>query len=162
MKWIVFLFFIYGCYLPKTAEKQLDKAQKKYPEIVAKKAQELYPVKTDSVEFIRWKTDIDTFVKLIELDHFIVDTFTKVVKVESYQKRYEFQRWINRELVKKISEIKPIIIKDSAESFRLRDALQKAEKERDKFRHKFSILSWIVISFLILFILYLVAYILKK
>jgi len=34
---IIFLFFLYGCMSPKKAEKQLNKLQIKYPEVVAKK-----------------------------------------------------------------------------------------------------------------------------
>lgn len=164
MKWLVFLFFIYGCYLPKTAEKQLEKAQKHYPEIVAKKASELYPAKIDSIEFIKWKKEIDTIVKFIELDNYIIDTFSRVdtFRTDSYRKKYEFQKWVNLQLKKKIAEVKPIYVKDSAEVYHLKSEVDKLTKARNSFKYKFSILSWILISFLILFILYLIAYILKR
>ena len=163
MKYLCFLFFLWGCYLPKTAEKQISKAQKHYPELVAKKASELYPVNTDSVEFIKWKLQVDTLVNLIEYDRFIHDTLRINTQCgENFKKRYDFQKWLNQELKKKIQEVKPIVIKDSAETFRLRSEVNRLQSLNDRIRNKCSIISWILVSFFILFLLYLIAYILKK
>ena len=43
---ITLLLIISGCYTAKKADKAIDKAQRNYPEVVAKKARSLYPCTT--------------------------------------------------------------------------------------------------------------------
>lgn len=71
MKFIstIFLLTFIGCYSPKKAEKQLNKAYANYPELVAEKSGKWFPclpieVKRDSVRYVAFLHQIDTLLEV--------------------------------------------------------------------------------------------------
>jgi hypothetical protein len=65
---IILLTFI-GCYSPKKADKQLNKAYINYPELVAEKSGKWFPclpieVKRDSVRYVAFLQRIDTLLEV--------------------------------------------------------------------------------------------------
>jgi hypothetical protein len=60
MRYILLTILFWGCYTPKKAAKDFDKAYDRHPELVARKAAKLFPVKSDSVELTKWRLQVDS------------------------------------------------------------------------------------------------------
>lgn len=151
MKYLLIILFCYGCYLPKRAERQLNKVQNKYPELLAKKSVELYPIKQriDSVEFVKWKDSIIYVLSTTNdtITNINFDTINNCTKLEKRLK-------IANELLRRKSiPSKIVYIEDSSKIFILNNELQKSNAARDKYMNKY--LFWVKFSVCILIILVL-------
>lgn len=90
---ILIIFFLLGCYGPKKANKQLNKAQINFPEIVAEKSQLWYPCErfkgtSDSSQYNSFVKQIDSLNRLKLDSIFIYDTLQKfdtIVKLKKCQ-----------------------------------------------------------------------------
>jgi len=87
MKYLVLVFFLYGCYTPKKAEMHLDKVNENYPEKIAELCSKQYPVR------LKHDTVTEVYYDLIEVEcpEYVQETvhdtvtyrdtiFTKVIK----------------------------------------------------------------------------------
>ena len=151
MKYLLIILFCYGCYLPKKAERQLNKVQSNYPELLAKKSVELYPIKEriDSVEFVKWK---DSIIYVLSTTS---DTITNIsIDTISDCSQFEKRLKIANELLRRKSiPSKIVYIEDSSKIFILNNELQKLNTARDKYMAKY--LFWVKFSICILIILVL-------
>jgi len=151
MKYLLIILFCYGCYLPKRAERQLNKVQNKYPELLAKKSIELYPIKQriDSVEFVKWK---DSIIYVLSTTNDTINNinFDTINNCTQFKKRLSIA---NELLKRKVIPSKIVYIEDSSKIFILNNELQKSNAARDKYMAKY--LFWIKFSICILIILVL-------
>ena len=151
MRYLLIILFCYGCYLPKRAERQLNKVQSKYPELLAKKSVELYPIKQriDSVEFVKWKDSIIYVLSTTNdtINNINFDTINNCIKLE---KRLSIA---NELLRRKVIPSKIVYIEDSSKIFILNNELQKSNAARDRYMTKY--LFWVKFSICILIILVL-------
>lgn len=81
MKYLPILFLLFSCYGPKKAERQANKIQVHYPEIMAKKASLWYPcvpikISTDSTAYNKWVAELDSINHLEPIIDTIIDTIT--------------------------------------------------------------------------------------
>ena len=87
MKYLVLVFFLFGCYTPKKADRQLDKVNDEYPEKIAALCTKEYPIK------YKRDTVTEVYYDLIEVEcpEYVQETvhdtityrdtiFTKVIK----------------------------------------------------------------------------------
>lgn len=79
MKYLPILFFLLSCYGPKKAERQANKVQVHYPEIMAKKASLWYPcipvrVSSDSAAYLEYVAKLDSILHLETAPDTIIDT----------------------------------------------------------------------------------------
>lgn len=86
---VISLMFLMGCYVPRKAQRDLTKVQSKYPEMLAAKVQELYPIREriDSIYFTKYR---DSILQ-------ITDTITEIdtircPEVKSYQQKIIYLR----------------------------------------------------------------------
>jgi hypothetical protein len=65
MRYLFIILFCCGCYLPKQAQKDLAKIEKRYPKLVKDRAAVLYPlkIKVDTIPVIKWKETINEIIK---------------------------------------------------------------------------------------------------
>jgi len=151
MRYLLIILFCYGCYLPKRAERQLDKIQSKYPQLLAKKSAELYPIKQriDSVEFVKWKDSIIYVLSTTNdtINNINFDTINNCIKLE---KRLSIA---NELLRRKVIPSKIVYIEDSSKIFILNNELQKSNAAKDRYMGKY--LFWVKFSICILIILVL-------
>jgi len=151
MKYLLIILLCYGCYLPKRAERQLNKVQNKYPELLAKKSIELYPIKEriDSIEFVKWKDSIIYVLSTTSdtITNFSIDTISNCTQLK---KRLSIA---NELLRRKVIPSKIVYIEDSSKIFILNNELQKSNVARDRYMGKY--LFWIKFSVCILIILVL-------
>jgi len=131
------LLLIMGCYGPKKAEKALEKAYKKQPVTFAKKANELFPIVTDSVKYVEWREKTDS----------IFLSVTDTIYHDSIQVREIIRN--NYKVITRLKEhirtIPPIIKADSAAIFKLNEYIKKAEKSKQYYKKKSEILFWIAL-----------------
>jgi len=151
MRYLLIILLLWSCYLPKRAERQLDKVQSKYPELLAKKSAELYPIKQriDSVEFVKWKDSIIYVLSTTSdtITNISIDTISDCTQLK---KRLSIA---NELLRRKVIPSKIAYIEDSSKIFILNKELQKSNVARDKYMSKY--LFWIKFSVCILIILVL-------
>lgn len=145
---IIILLIGAGCYGPKKAQRQIDKAMRKEPEVLAKTASRLFPVKSDTLKFTEWRTEIDSIISIIEAK----DTIKDICPDNKKEIRYIRQ---------KVAAAPPVYRVDSALIFAYSARIGKLTQERDKFKKRaqdnFTAATWIFI----LLLLSLIALLLK-
>ena len=82
---LVSLVLLSSCYTMQKANKQLNKAQLNFPELVAKKSAEWFPCKTgkissDSSDYLQWIEQLNTIDTIYSIDT-IISTKTDTLKV---------------------------------------------------------------------------------
>jgi hypothetical protein len=146
---IILLLIGTGCYGPKKAQRQIDKAMKKEPEVLARSASRLFPVKSDTLRFTEWRTEIDSIISVIERR----DTISEICPDNTKEIRYIRQ---------KIASAPPVYRVDSALIFAYSARIGKLTEQRDKFKKRaqdnFTAATWI----LILLLLSLIVHLLKR
>jgi hypothetical protein len=77
---ILILFFLASCYNSKKAEKEINKAQLNFPEVMAKKSAQLYPCKTEKIksDSSKYKTVIKRIKQIDTAYFYAVDTICKL------------------------------------------------------------------------------------
>jgi len=154
MRYLLFLFLIMGCYTSHKAEKDLDKAQIKYPNIVAQKTSKWYPcgiiaTSIDSSEIIGWGKTLDSISYVIKNDTInIVEVKEKDCKdsvlIKKYNDRLKVAMASSRNIIsslqkllnKKPTIVKTIYIKDSATIYQLQTELNNIKKGKDEYQKK--------------------------
>lgn len=181
MKYLALLpLFIIGCYTPKKAEKQLDKANKEYPFLVAEKLSNWYPckeveIKTDSSAYKKWMAALDSILNLNKGEDtlFVTDTIevisqectaykNKIIAISSQLEKAKQTINLIRNKVINPPAIHDTIIKlDSAQIVILSDKLKQSEAEKEKQQKKHDFWFKFGISFLIAFFISLIFNMLK-
>lgn len=173
MRYLFILLFFASCYTAKKAEKDIDKAQEKYPEVMAKKSSQYYPcgwlvMELDSTEKVKWSTFVDSINGVIY--KYKTDTIVEVKDCTESNK-------LLKKKIKEQSEFidglqfalnnvpvieKYVLVQDSAKMKLKQFEIDNLNKEilgnRKSFNQRTSMLIWA----LILFIISLIAHILRK
>ncbi|CAB5217938.1 hypothetical protein UFOVP208_30 [uncultured Caudovirales phage] len=144
-----------SCYTSQKANKQLNKAQLNYPELVAKKSAEWYPCKTgkvisDSSDLNRWIEQINTIDTVYKT---LADTVIISSDCPKALIKYKY-------LLKKLPSIHDtIIIESTAKESALQLQLDEKIKECDKVKsHYISSIWFIVVALLLLIISILIKF----
>ena len=143
MRWML-LILLMGCYGPKKAQKAIDKAYKKQPDIVALNAAKWFPIKADSIEFIRWREEVRDSITLIH------DTLPCERKTQIITRIKEM-----------IRKTPPVYRIDSAVIYGYEDRLYKMRIDRDKYKQRFSFF-WKAFALSIILLLLSFAYIIRR
>jgi len=161
MRYLVLVIFLMGCYSQKKASRQLTKVDAHYPELVAKKAELLYPTKitTDSVYLVKWRDSIiDIIIKEIDTLRLIDTIYTNC---DIYKTRTN-NLLEKLKLSYKTIPSKIVTITDSAKNYLYQSKINSLEINVNKYRLKYE--SWlkVTICILILLIISLIVHILRS
>jgi hypothetical protein len=163
MRWlaIVSVVFLYGCYVPRKAERHLAKIQNKYPELLASKAMQLYPIveRIDSFEVVKWR---DSILEVTNIDTTeILDTLW--IDCEFIKKKEKKYQQTIENLRTAISNPTTIIkyINDSTKLYLMRKELTSAKAEADKYRKNYDVMIKLALAFLAALVLSLVVHIIR-
>ncbi len=168
MKYIVLiLLFFSSCYSSKNAENDIDKAHRKYPELVAKKSSEWFPcgwqvIKIDELDK---KTADSLFNSLNENVIILSDTIEKIIRITDTIIDYKKIELIRQQLLKSKSIIDglkvqlqkqpPIVyrsiqVQDSARIYYLDSELNESKRNEIRYRNKYEnllkISIWLIIA----------------
>lgn len=171
MRYLFILFFFASCYTAKQAEKDIDKAQAKFPEVVAKKSSQYYPcgwlvMDMDSSEKVKWSTFVDSINNVIY--RYKIDTIVEVkdctesnkLLKKKIKEQSEFIDGLQLALNNVPVIEKYVLIQDSAkmklkqvEIDNLNSLVVKNEKTLNQ---RTSILIWALILFIVSLILHII------
>lgn len=162
----LFLLLLVGCYTAKKAEKDINKIQEKHPEVLAKKAASLYPIKNhiDSSEFVNYLEQINMKIDSILVKDTIIDTIKfnpDCIKIKKeLRNSYKFIKGLQETMnnIPQIIEYK----EDSAKIYLCQSEYNKLSKDRDKYRSKCELFKTLMIWILIFLILSLIGHIIKR
>lgn len=148
----IIALLLLGCNTTKRVEKQLNRAYKKHPKEVAKAYSNLFPIKSDSSEYVKWKQElfqiIDSISNLSDADS----------NLHSNGSNYKYSR-VNKKEIERIKEriinIPFVIKSDSAAIYNLSSRLSQIEKDRDKYKSRWRTFFEISLCILILLLLVL-------
>ena len=144
-----------GCYTTQKANRQLNKAQLNFPELVAKKSAEWFPCKTgkifsDSSEYIRWIEQFNTIDTIYSFDTIIstkIDTIKLVKDCPKALIRY-------KQLIKQAPAIHDtFIINNDAQISSLNYQIDDYRKKYEKSQGHYIISVWFIVISLIILIL---------
>lgn len=152
--WKLFYLFLLcvlvsSCYTSHKANKQLNKAQLNYPELVAKKSSEWYPCKTgkivsDSSEFNKWIEQINTIDTVYKT---LADTLMISKDCPKNILKYKY-------LLKQLPSIHDtIIIESTAKLSDLQLQLDAKSKEVEKVKGHYITSIWAIVIALCLLII---------
>lgn len=167
---IIFLLFFIGCYSPKKADRQLDKAVSKYPSLVASKCSKLYPCKelkivSDSSAYKKWMTSLDSLFDRGTDTIVVIDSFETIsTDCSTYKKDLiAISSQLNKanntiRLIKNKITIAPavhdtVIKLDSAQIVILSEKLSVSEKEKEKEEKKHNFWFKFGVTFLVAFLI---------
>lgn len=149
---LILALSIFGCNTTKRIENRLNKAFKKHPEKVAAAYSKLFPIKSDSADYVKWKKDILNLVdSLSDLSH--PDS-----ALHGSTPGNQYSRISKKEIEKireRINNIPFVIKADSALIFNLNSRIDKIEAERDKYKDRWRTFFEISLCILILLLLVL-------
>jgi hypothetical protein len=148
---ILFLFFLVGCYSPKKAEKQINKAQLNFPEVLAKKSKELYPCKPQKggSDSSRYKTIIKKIKQIDTAYFYTTDTVCRLDTV-LIEKNCTKVLYKYREILKELPAVHDTInITDESAVTSLTYQLQNSVAIADKYKQKYTKSLWFSIWLLI-------------
>jgi len=146
-------FLLCSCYTQQKATKQIDKANQKYPELIAKKCKELFPCKTVSIksDSIKYKTILRT-IKSIDTTYLMDTLFrldTVLIEKNCTKVLYKY-----RDILKEVPAVHDTIIQiDSSGLFVLTYQRDSALLDKNKFQTKYKIFLQISILLFLLLIL---------
>lgn len=168
MKYIVLiLLFFSSCYSGKKAENDIDKAHRKYPDLVAKKSSEWFPCKLQIIKLdeLDKKTADSIINNLNEKVIVLSDTIEKIIritdtiidcsKLESIRQQLLKSKSIIDDLKKQLQKQSPVVyrsikIEDSARIYYLDSELNEAKKNELRYRNKYEnllkISIWLIIA----------------
>ena len=151
MKYIlIILLLLVGCYTSKKADRAINKAYDKYPELVAKKSAKLFPVKSDSIEIVKWRLQVDSLFN---------DSINDAINCND---SIIFKDRLIEKIKYKVKNMPAIYRIDSAYIYRNNKELSDMEKSRDSYKTKAEIYFRVLACIFGLVILFLVAYFIKK
>jgi hypothetical protein len=148
MRVIILLLLLSGCYSAKKAERQMNKAQINFPEVVATKSALWYPcipirTTSDSNQYKSW---FDTINVLNDLR---IDTIyqTDTIQLLKYNQRLVYKY---RNIYKTLPVIHDTIVKQSmAEQTIIQQLIADREKAHKKYDNSTKLNIWLLIALLI-------------
>lgn len=150
MRYLLLTILLWGCYTPKKASKAFDKAFAHHPDVVAKKAAKLFPVKSDSVELVKWRLQVDSIFS------------EPVVKVQTCQDSLIEKDKLITQIRYKVKTMPPIYRVDSAYIYTNEKQLQDTIKAKEKAEQKAQLYFKIMACILIAILLFCVGYFIKS
>lgn len=148
---ILFLFFLGSCYTAKKAEKEINKAQLNFPEVMAKKSAQLYPCKTTKIksDSSKYKTVIKRIKQIDTAYFYATDTICKLDTV-LIEKNCTKILYKYREILKDLPAVHDTItVTDDAGITSLKYQLQQANINTDDYKLKYTHSLWFNIWLLI-------------
>lgn len=149
---LILALSLLGCNTTKRVENRLNKAFKKHPEKVAAAYSKIFPIKSDSADYVKWKKDIlnymDSLSGLSDSDSTLHGSATNNQYSRISKKEIERIR-------ERINNIPFVIKADSALIFNLNSRIDKIEAERDKYKYRWRTFFEISLCILILLLLVL-------
>jgi len=171
---IIFAIFFTSCYTQKKAEKSLEKAQIKFPEVVAKKTSQWYPcgwaiINLDSAEKVKWSVFVDSVNNTIY--KYRTDTIYKIEpkncdEAMSYSRTLRLKLGDANNLIdnlqKKLNLPPPtiyrtVLVQDSARMIVYQNKIDKLQGDKETLYKKMHTISWLCIWILILLAVSLLA-----
>ena len=149
---ILTLLLLGGCYTAKKADKAIDKAQRNYPEVVAKKARSLYPCTTVRID-TAWQLH-DTIIEIPCPEvPIIVDTVTltdtiKLTNRVTVPVRVQLPQRVVTKYVEdsaKIYVLNSELATYSSKVQRLEQQLTDTTESRNKWR-KWCFITWVLVA----------------
>ena len=148
MRVIILLLLLSGCYSAKKAERQMNKAQINFPEVVATKSALWYPcipirTTSDSTQYNSW---FDTINVLNDLR---IDTIyqTDTIQLLKYNQRLVYKY---RNIYKTLPVIHDTIVKQSmAQQTIIQELITDREKAHKKYDNSTKLNIWLLIALLI-------------
>ena len=150
MRYLLLIILLWGCYTPKKAAKDFDKAYDRHPEVVARKASKLFPVKSDSVELTKWRLQVDSIFA------------DPIIEVETCQDSLIEKDKLITKIRYKVKTMPPIYRVDSAYIYTNEKELQRNIKAREAAERKAEIYFKILACILIAILLFCVGYFIKS
>lgn len=150
MRYILLTILLWGCYSPKKASKHFDKAFTHHPDIVAKKAAKLFPVKSDSIELVKWRLQVDSIFA------------EPVVKVQTCQDSVKWKDKLITQIKYKVKTMPPIYRVDSAYIYTNEKELQRTIKAKERAEQKAQLYFKIMACIFIAILLFCVGYFIKS
>lgn len=143
-----------GCYTEKQSMKQLNKAKKKYPVVVADFTRKAFPCLTKTDTVTKTETEYDFIeIQCPDQDH-AIDTITDtiVINKNTHSKIYEPK---TKTVIKVETETKYVTVrvKDSAEIYLAQKETKNCNEDKIRLEAKITRRNNIIISFLIAFII---------
>lgn len=148
---ILFMFFLVGCYSPKKAAKQINKAQLNFPEVLAKKSSELYPCKPKKAgsDSTKYKTVIKKIKQIDTAYFYSTDTICKLDTV-LIEKNCTKVLYKYREILKDLPAVHDTVtVTDEAGMISLQYQLKQASVNSDDYKAKYFKSLWFNIWLLI-------------
>lgn len=161
---ILFLFFLGSCYTAKKAEEQIDKAQLKFPELLAKKSAKLYPCKTSKgkSDSTKYKEVIKKIRQIDTAYFYATDTICKLDTI-LIEKNCTKVLYKYREILKELPAVHDTIkIIDEANTTSLQYQLKQMTLNADDYKGKYIKSLWIAMSLLFAIILLVIALKIRK
>ena len=163
MRYLFIVLICCGCYLPKQAVNDLKKIEKHYPELIQKRAAELYPIKikVDTITATHWRDSIIEIIK--QRNDTITDTIIDTIDCSLLRKKLKDQNAFIYGLQDALNNI-PIIYKvveDSSKIYLLNGKLNEQTKAANWYRKKSSIFIYYSTCISIILILLLLAIAIK-
>lgn len=162
----IFLLLLVGCYTAKKAEKDINKIQEKHPQVLAKKAASLYPIKyhIDSSEFVNYLEQINIKIDSMLVKDTIIDTIKFYPSCEKVKKELRNSYKFIKGLQQTLNNIPQVIEyrEDSAKIYLCQSEYNKLSKDRDKYRNRYELFKTICIWILVFLILSLIGHIIKR
>lgn len=154
LRYLLWLILLSGCYTPKKAQRKIDKAYRKQPEVVAKNASKLFPVKSDTIEYVKWRTELDSIISEIINTDTITDTISNTV-FKTKIKRVEIIR-------DRIKSAPPVYRIDSALIYNYKRTMENLTLSREKYKKRADLYFKIGICILILLLLFCLYYFIRN
>lgn len=148
---ILILFFLASCYNSKKAEKEINKAQLNFPEVMAKKSAQLYPCKPVKIksDSSKYKTIIKRIKQIDTAYFYAVDTICKLDTV-LIEKNCTKVLYKYREILKDLPAIHDTtIVIDEASTTSLQYQLKQSTINTDDYKKKYFNSLWFNIWLLI-------------
>ena len=171
MRYLYLLLLFASCYSAKQAEKDIDKAQAKFPEVVAKKSSQYYPcgwmvVELDSTEKIKWSTYVDSINNVIY--RYKIDTIVEIKDCTESNKMLKKKIKEQSEFIDGLQFAlnnvpvieKYVVVQDSAKmklkQFEIDNLNSLVVKNQKTLNQRTSILIWALILFIVSLILHII------
>jgi len=148
---ILFLFFLASCYNAKKAEKEINKAQLNFPEVMAKKSAQLYPCKPIKVksDSSRYRTIIKKIKQIDTAYFYAIDTISKLDTI-LIEKNCTKVLYKYREILKELPAVHDTVtVIDDAGITSLQYQLKQSTINTDDYKKKYFHSLWFNIWLLI-------------
>lgn len=157
MRWL-WILLLCGCYAPKKAERQLAIIEHKYPQMLAVKARQMFPVTADSTQYINWKNHVRTIIKDRVDTLYRVDTADLSALKRELKSAYVFIDGLQKQL----ENVPNIYYEDSAKLYLYDRKISELMTKNEKSEHSRNFLIYFSSCISGLLILFLIALLISR